>query len=199
MASLNIGITGSADRGLTNNTESIVLLNRAGAQVMVDWYTQAILDGHGYQIRAGTITTPIVGDVAITDTFAEYCLDTTSGNVIIPIYNNISVRAGTGTAHEMAIKSVATVSSAGTAFTPLPMLSNGAAAGGALTGRAATAGGVTVTAELATTTLRHWSYSQQAVLTTGQCIVPDFQPLRPPVLVGARCVYVQIAAATTGP
>ncbi len=65
------------------------------------------------------------------------------------------------------------------------------------------AGNVTVTAELATTTPRHWSYSQQAVFTTGQIVIPAWTPLRPPRLVGtsaaSRCLYVQIAAATTGP
>ena len=97
----------------------------------------------------------------------------------------------------MAIKSVATVSSAGTAFVLLPLRSGGVAA--TLTGRAQTAGAVTVTAELATTTLRHWEYAQQAVFTTGQVIIPAWEPLRPPILNGARCLYTQIAAATTGP
>ena len=201
MATLDVAQYATADRGGSANAQALLNLNRAGALVVVDWYTQAVLDGHGFQTRMGTITTPIVGDVAITDTAAEYCFDvSTSAFVMIPIYNNVSVRAGTGTAQEIAIKSVATVSSAGTAIVPLPMLNTGAAAASyGLSSRGATAGGVTVTAELVTTTLRHWSYSQQAVFTTGQVIIPDWQPLRPPVLVGARCLYVQIAAATTGP
>ena len=102
-----------------------------------------------------------------------------------------------GAANEYATKSVATVSSAGTAFVPLPMSSGGVAA--VSTARVAAAGGVTVTAELATTTLRHWSYSQQAVLTAITVRELVWEPLRPPRLNGARCLYVQIAAATTGP
>mgnify|MGYP001585471042 FL=1 len=68
-----------------------------------------------------------------------------------------------------------------------------------MTARVQAAGAVTVTAELATTTLRHWEYAQQAVFTTGQVIIPKYQPLRPPVLNGPRCLYVQLAAGTTGP
>lgn len=191
------GIVRTAPAGHASGTQQPSTLDPSGSTVVIDFYTKAILDGLGYQIRAGTITTPLVGDVAITDTAAEYCVDAASGFVIIPVFNQISVRAGTGTAHEMAIKSVATVSSAGTAFVLLPLKSGGAAA--AITGRVAAAGGVTVTAELATTTLRHWEYAQQAVFTTGQVIIPAWEPLRPPVLNGARSLYVQIAAATTGP
>ena len=67
------------------------------------------------------------------------------------------------------------------------------------TARVSAAGGVTVTAELATTTLRHWEYGQQAVFTTGQVIIPKYEPLRPPRLNGARCLYAQLAASGTGP
>jgi hypothetical protein len=193
----DIGISKNAPRALTDGTQTSSWLDASGATVVIDFFAKCILDGLGYQVRAGTITTPITGDVAITDTAAEYCVDATAGYVIVPVFNQISVRAGTGTAHEMAIKSAATVSSAGTAFTLLPLKSGGTAA--ALTARAQTAGAVTVTAELATTTLRHWEYAQQAVFTTGQVIIPAWEPLRPPVLNGARCIYVQIAAATTGP
>jgi hypothetical protein len=197
MATLDVALRTAAARGISDGAQALLTLDASGALVIMDFFAKAVLDGHGYQVRAGTITTPLVGDVAITDTAAEYCVDATAGHVIIPVYNNVSVRAGAGTAHEFAIKSVATVSSAGTAFTLLPMQSGGAAA--SLTARVSAAGGVTVTAELATTTLRHWTYSQQAVFTTGSNSLLDWEPLRPPVLNGARCLYVQLAAATTGP
>ena len=193
----DVAISKNAPRALTDGTQTSLWLDASGAAVVIDFFAKAVLDGLGYQIRAGTVTTPLTGDVAITDTAAEYCVDATAGFVIVPVFNQISFRAGTGTAHEMAVKSVATVSSAGTAFVLLPLKSGGVAA--TLTGRVAAAGGVTVTAELATTTLRHWGYAQQAVFTTGQVIIPAWEPLRPPVLNGARCLYVQIAAATTGP
>lgn len=197
MPTTDFGIARAAAQGLTVGAPSPAMLDPSGSLVVIDFFAKAILDGRGFQVRAGTITTPLVGDVAITDTAAEYCADCVAGTTIIPVHGNISVRAGTGTAQELAVKSVATVSSAGTAFVPLPLKSGGAAA--STTARVSAAGGVTVTAELATTTLRHWSYSQQAVFTTGQVIIPEWEPLRPPVLNGPRCLYVQIAAGTTGP
>jgi hypothetical protein len=197
MPSQDVGIASTAARGLSNGTASQLWLDASGAQVVIDFFAKCVLDGNGFQVRAGTITTPLVGDVAITDTAAEFCADCVAGTTIIPVHADISIRAGTGAANEFAIKSVATVSSAGTAFTPLPLRSGGRAASS--TARVTAAGGVTVTAELATTTLRHWSYSQQAVSTAITIVKLEWEPRRPPMLNGARCVYCQIAAATTGP
>lgn len=191
------GTVRTAPAGHSSGTNQPATLDPTGSMVVLDFFAKAVLDGRGFQVRAGTITTPLVGDVAITDTAAEFCVDCVAGYVIIPLFAQVSVRAGTGTAHEFAAKSVATVSSAGTAFVPLPLSSGGTAA--VTTARVAAAGGVTVTAELATTTLRHWEYAQQAVFTTGQVIIPAWEPLRPPRLNGARCLYVQLAAAGTGP
>ena len=181
--------------------------NRLGQMVTMDFYTWAVLAGAGFQVRAGTVTTPLVGDVVITDTFAEMCADCVTGYTIIPVNLNISLRLLTGTLHEYAAKSVATVSSAGTAFVPLPLRSaspNGGAAIAAIsTARVAAAGGVTVTAELATTTLRHWGSANPAAGATGALPTAGYDlqwnPRMPPILAGPRCFYVQIAATTTGP
>lgn len=194
------GIATFIGRALTAGQPADYLLDRSGALVAMDFFFKAIMDGHGYQVRAGTITTPVVGDVAVTDAKAEFSVDCVAGGVIIPVFQNISVRLGTGTLHEYATKSVATVSSAGTAFVPLPMLPGGEPSDASA--RVAAAGGVTVTAELATTTLRHWSYSNPlAIVTAGGGTQPglNWEPLRPPVLKGARSLYTQIAATTTGP
>ena len=174
---------------------------RGGIQVVCDFYTYMSLIGAVYQVRAGTITTPLVGDVNLTDGFAEMSADAASATTIIPIYLNISLRLLTGTLHEYAAKSVATASTAGAAFVPLPLKSNGAAA--TSTARVAAAGGVTVTAELATTTLRHWGFANPAAGATGALPTAgyglEWKPVAPPILAGPRCFYVQIAAATTGP
>lgn len=187
-----------APLGASSGTNQPATFDASGALVVMDFYAKAILDGRGFQVRAGTVTTPLVGDIVITDAAAEYCVDAISGFVILPVYQCIAVRLGTGTLHEYALKSVATVSSAGTAFVPLPMKSGGTAA--ATTARVSAAGGVTVTAELATTTLRHWAHSNPVAAGAGNSPVPYiYEPLRPPVLNGARCLYAQIAATTTGP
>lgn len=196
MATLDVFQYGKANRGGTENGQALGLLDSSGAQVVMDFFAKAVLDGYGYQVRAGTITTPLVGDVVITDTAAEYCVDPASGKVIIPISQNISIRLGTGTLHEYAVKSVATASSAGTAFVLLPLDTGGTAASS--TARVSAAGGVTVTAELATTTRRHWSFSQPIAMGA---YVADcrWEPLRPPLITAGFCLYTQIAATTTGP
>ena len=105
-------------------------LSKRGEPCVIDWYTEMVLEGRAYQVKAGTITTPLVGDVAITDTAAEMAVDAGQGLAVIPVYANISVRLGTGTLHEYAIKSADTASSAGTVFVPLLLLgdTNGTAA-----------------------------------------------------------------------
>jgi len=191
-----VGIVKNAARGLPNNEEQVMWLDSSGAAVVIDFFAKCVLDGKGYQVRAGTVTTPLVGDTPLADTAAEFCVDAATGLVIIPIAQNISIRLGTGTLHEYATKSVATASTSGTAFTLLPLLSGGAAS--SLTARVDAAGAVTVTAELATTTLRHWSYSQPIAMGA-YSTQTAWEPLRPPVLRGPRCLYTQIAATSTGP
>ncbi len=175
--------------------------NRQGIQVVQDWYTYMALCGAGYQVRGGTVTTPLVGSVAIAATGAEMAADCVAGYTIMPVYLGVNVRLATGTLHEYAAKSVATVSSAGAAFVPLPLKSGGVPA--VSTARvAATAGTVTVTTELATTTLRHWGWANPAAGATGALptgLVLEWTPRMPPVLGGPRSFYVQIAATGTGP
>lgn len=181
------------------------IANRLGIEVIQDFYLYSVLMGAAFQVRAGTITTPLVGDVVITDTAAEMAIDATSGLTIIPVSMNLAVRLATGTLHEHAVKSVGTVSSAGTAFVPLPLRTTGpggAAATAALTtARVQAAGAVTVTAELATTTLRHWEYANPVAAGAGNDpgIIQEWAPRMPPILVGPRCLYLQVAATTTGP
>ena len=161
-------------------------------QVVVDFYQALILDGRGYQVRLGTITTPLTGDVAITDTAAEAAADAASGTTILPVFMQVDIEALGGTLPQVAAKSVATVSSAGAAFVPLPLKSDGAAA--VSTARVAATGGVTVTAEAATTTVVHYIRTL-AVAGDAQAL---WEPAAAPVLVGARCFYLQVGSVTTG-
>lgn len=183
----------TADGGMAD-----IEATRRGELIIIDWYAQMAQEGRIYQVRAGTITTPIVGDLLITDSAAEMCADAASGTTIIPCNLDISVRLGTGILHEYAAKSVATASTAGTAFVPLNLKIGGSAA--TSTARAATAGGVSVTAELATTTRRHWSFSNPVAVGAGHSATGfQWKPKAPPVCAGPSCFYVQIAASGTGP
>lgn len=196
---------GLGGAGGSNGSPTYGLLDGSGAQVVMDFFTKAAIDGKQYQVRAGTVTTPLVGDVVITDTAAEYCIDTGQQNItIIPVYSDVAIRLGGGTLFEYAIKEVASASSAGTAFVPLPLKPNGQS-GAASTARVQAAGAVTVTAELATTTLRHWAWSQPIAAGAYVTTPPSWQP-RNVFVKGtsaasttARCLYWQIAATTTGP
>ncbi len=178
------------------NTWTAAKASKLGFGIAMDFYTQMAIEGRVYQIKAGTISVPIVGDADITDVKAEMCADAASGTTIIPVYCNISYNLAAATLFEAAGKSVATVSSAGAAFVPLNLKSDGPAA--ASTARVAGTGGVTVTAELATTTPRHFSFSQP-IIAGAYTTTYDWEPKSPPVLPGARCFYLQIAADTTGP
>lgn len=182
--------------GFANGAAPAAAMTTLGHQVVSDFYQAMVLDGRGYQIRAGTISVPVVGDVLITDTAAEMAIDAASGTTVMPIAVNISYNLAAATLFEAAGKSVATASSAGTTFVPLPLKSDSAAA--VSTARVQAAGACTVTAELATTTLRHFSWSQPIAAGAWPTWY-DWQPQYAPVLVGARCFYVQIAADTTGP
>lgn len=171
---------------------------RLGLPVITDFYVYMALAGKAYQINAGTISTPLVGDVVLTNSAAEMCIDAASGLTLIPVNLNVALRLTTGTLHEYAVKSVASASTGGAAFVPLPLLLGGSAA--TATARVAAAGGVAVAAELATTTMRHWAYSNPvaggAGNETGEL---DWSPRTPPVIKGVGCLYVQIAATGTGP
>ena len=174
--------------------------NKLGFEILMDFYTQMAIEGRVYQVRAGTISIPAVGDADITDTAADMCVVAPLGTTIMPVYFNISYNLAAATLFEAAGKSVATASTVGAAFVPLNLKSDGDAATStarvAETGSAAT--GVTVTGETAATTLRHFSTSQP-IPAGAYTTTYDWEPTAPPVLIGVRCFYIQVAADTTGP
>ena len=172
--------------------------SKRGDLVCIDWYTQMALEGRCYTVRAGTISVPLVGDLLITDAAAEMCADAATGYTIIPCWIDVSINLNTGILNEMGAKSVGSVSTAGTAFVPLPLYLGGSAA--ATTARVDAAGAVSVTAEAATTTRRHWANANPLAVAAGHGITSfNWSPVAPPALVGPACFYVQIAASGTGP
>lgn len=162
-----------------------------GEGCIIDFYTMMALEQNAFQVRAGTVTTHLTGDVDIIDTAAEMCADAALGLYLIPCHLNVHIEALGGTVPIITAKSVSGASTAGTAFVPLPLFIGGKAA--RASARVAAAGGVTVPAELATTTRRHYTG------TVNAATVLEWLPLLPPVLMGATCFYIQVAATTTGP
>ena len=178
-------------------------LSRRGELVTIDFYTEMMLEGRGYQVKAGTISVPLVGDVDLTDAAAEFCVDAPQGTAVLPVYLNISINLGTGTLHEYALKTVDTASTAGTVYVPLLLLGDtdgaSAASNGGATARVQAAGAVMVTAETATTTRRLWSASNELAVAAGHEVTThNYQPRTPHVIANNACCYCQIAAATTG-
>lgn len=162
---------------------------------VVDWLTEMALEGRIYQVQLGTITAPVTGDINVTDAAAEACADAQTGTTIMPIYLNVSVESiNGGTLSEAHAKSVGAVSTAGDVFIPLPLYVGGVAANS--TARMNDAGGVTVTAELATTTRVHFS---SMITAQADFILADHVFVPMPVCAGPACFYLQVAGTTAGP
>lgn len=170
--------------------------SRMGMQVMCDFYTYAVLLGSAYQIRAGTITTPIVGSNLIQDAKAEMGIGPATGLTVMPVSCNITYRLAAATAFETAGKSVADATLSGGAFVPLPLKLGGPAAG--CPAHVAGTAGVTVAAETVATTRRHFAWSAPIAFGTMRAVY-DWNPTAPPIVKGPGCFYVQVAANTTGP
>src|SRR3972149_3704268 len=197
MAELTAIVRDTSLQAVAETVAAQVKASKRGELVIIDFYTQMAMEGRAYQVRAGTITTLLVGDVVITDTAAEACADAASGTTIIPVQLSLGIRLSSGTSnHEYAAKSVGAVSTVGTAFVPLNLRIGGAAA--TSTARVMAAGGVTVAAELATTTRRHWNFTNPVAGGTGHdsgivaAASHAWNPRIPPVLVGPACFYVQV-------
>ncbi len=173
--------------------------NRRGEVCIVDFFTEMALEGRCYHVRAGTLTTGLTGDVAISDAVAEMAVDSASGVTFLPFEVMITWDTLGNDALECAAKSVGGSSSGGTDFVPLPFLAGGIAA--RCTANVDPAGGVTVPTETITTTRQHFHYSQEFVSDDDAEAEPwnpvVWRPRLTPVCKGAACFYVQIAAATT--
>jgi len=192
MAGVSTQIVRSGPAGLVIGSEQQGTLHPSGASVVMDFLTQSILAGKGYQVRLGVLTTPVSADVEVTTTAAEMSVDSSAGLVIIPTRFNFNLEAIVGTLPQASVKMTATASTAGTAFVPLPLLTGGAAAGN--TARAAAAGGVTVVDDAATTTRSLFSATEAAA---GNFLV-DQSLLGRGVVNGAGNVYVAVGSVSTG-
>ena len=180
-------------RGLTATADAQLWVQPSGATVMMDFLTAAILDGHGFQIRDGVLTTPVVADIEVTTLAAEMSADSTAGHVLIAARYNFNAEAlNGGTLPQASVKMTATAATAGTAFTPLPLLTGGRAA--ATTARVNDAGGVTVVDDAATTTRLLYASTIAAV---GNFPV-DVSLLGRGIVNGAGNIYVAVGSVTAG-
>ena len=170
--------------------------SRLGYQVTMDFYTQMAIEGRVYNNRSGTIAAPFVGDVPLADGVAEMSVDAASPTTIIPVYCSIGITLQPGTANMYKIQSVGAVSTGGDVVVLQNLLMGGIAA--TATARADAAGGVTVAAEVITTTRLHFAYGNGIIMGAYQSSC-EWRPVSPPVLAGPASIYVQIGATGTGP
>ena len=61
--------------GFGSNSSPPMRMTTMGELVTVDFLTAALLDGRGYQVRAGTIVTGLAAQDVIGDTVADMCAD----------------------------------------------------------------------------------------------------------------------------
>ena len=161
---------------------------------VLDFYTAMAMEGHAFQVQAGTITTPLTGSILIAATAAEMCVDAQTGLTVIPVYLGVTGETKGTSLPECAAKSVGVISSSGTLFIPLPLKMGGLPS--QAIARVQAAGSVTVTAELVTTTRVHF---HNIAAEIADRMLADHNFRVPPVLVGPACFYVQVAASTAGP
>jgi hypothetical protein len=180
-------------------------ISARGEQRIIDFISEMLQEARGYQVRLGTVTTPVAMDSVLTDAAAELCYDALAGLTIIPIKLSVAPREiATGLTVSVALKGVGTISSAGTAFIPLPLLQGGAGASGSA--RAANNGGVTVTAETTLNTVKIFEFESN--FTQAPTTILGAMALLPVALANAKlqyigkgpaCIYLQLGAATAFP
>jgi len=182
-----------------------IRISARGEVAVIDFYHKMAMEGRCYQVRMGTVATGLAADSTLTDTAAQMCVDAALGLTIIPAEFGISiVSIATALLLTVKIKAVGAASTVGTVFVPLPMRQGGAAASS--TARAMTDGGVTVAAELATTTrvlFEAIENGTETPATTAQDFAgritqaaASWQPRIPYIGDGIACVYVQVASTT---
>ena len=172
--------------------------SRLGYQITMDFYTQMAIEGRVFNTRAGTIATPFIGDVPVADATAEMSVDAASPTTIIPVYCSIGITLQPGTANIYKISSVGAVSTGGDVVVLQNLLIGGEGPVATATSRADAVGGVTVAAEVITTTRLHFAYGNGIVMGAYQSSC-EWRPVAPPILAGPASIYVQIGATGTGP
>jgi hypothetical protein len=181
--------------GAGEGTFAPLKASKMGYLIVQDFYTQMAIEGRVFQITAGTIATPLAADVVVTDVKADFALDPATGYVCIPVFQQIATAVGTGaTINTLRTLSNAVASSAGAAMVPLNINPGGPAV--VSTARVAAAGGVTVSAELVTTTRQHFTYGSPTAITVPPLI--DWNPRCPPTIGAGYCLFTQLAATGAG-
>lgn len=184
-------------------SEQRVQATKRGELEIIDFFTSKALEGCAYQVRAGTVATGIDADNVLTTAAAQMCVDAALGVTVIPCAIRLAMLdVATATTLSCYMKANGVLSTAGAAFVPLSLKQWGPPARS--TARVAADGGVTVTAELATNTVRLWEFlalqtqsaTVLAVGALGTIVAQNYKPILHYIGKGPACVYVQVASTT---
>lgn len=207
----------------TGDEEDLVNLKgtKRGELCIIDFWTEMSLEGNAFQVRMGTLTAPIAGDIVMQSTAAECAITAKAGMTFIPAEGWVSTDVdGTTNATEITFKSVSTAhtESSGDEFVPLNLFMGGIPS--RLSVETQLAGGVTVAADSDTTTRQHYHLSREFTKDTDNAwqaknmlrphtgrsrdlswrINPAiWRPAVPPVLVGTACLYMTVSGAGASP
>ena len=170
--------------------------SRDGAPICMPWQVALAIEGKVYQVRLGTITAPLTGDIEITTVAAEAASEAAAGHTILPLAINVEVEALGCTLPQACVKAVnALITTLGTAFVPLNLRIGGPAAAGR--SAVAAAGGVAVASETQATT-RVLASAHMSAIGDSQPQVINKQFKTPHVLVGPASMYLQVGTVMTG-
>jgi len=205
---VNQDVPRSVDEGVWTDVKG----TKRGELCIIDFFTQMVIEENCYQVRLGTVTSPVTSDVAITDADADGAVAALAGTTIMPCELWMSFDTQDGDSLEVAAKSVAdSTMTSGTAFEPLNLCLGGKPA--ITKGMVGGAGAIVVAAELATTTRQHFHVTQEFAKDSGAELATHSQyhyggsgtgmrgnpiiwhPILLPVLPGASCFYMQCGGA----
>ncbi len=71
--------------------ETRAIVNRMGAQIVADFFTQMVLSGFAYHMQFGTEDAGVAFTVAIDDELASLVADNKAGNAMIPLLYEVNV------------------------------------------------------------------------------------------------------------
>lgn len=176
-------------------------MSKRGEACVIDFYTEMVLEGRGFQARAGLLTTPVSGDVEITTVNAEMAVDALNGLAILIVYYNLAIALGTATLYEYGLMTAETASSGGDLFTPLLLLgdTNGATSNAQC--RVDEAGSTIVTADAITTTRMLWHGASPVSRAAAGAEESQhvYQPRTPHIIANDASCWATVGADTTAP
>jgi hypothetical protein len=177
----------------SDDTWTAIRATRDGAPIIAPWLIALVIEGKGYNVPIGQLTSPVTGTVAITDTQSEAASEAETGYAVMPVRFSVDIEALVGTLPQVCFKSVgALITTIGTSQPGINLKIGGPAPSGR-TG-VNDAGGVVVAAEVATTTRVHFAATQ--AVAANNFLNVEFA--LPPLCVGPACFYLQVGSVGTG-